>query len=501
MKIQLINNRPQFDAKGNELNFAISANSAPQGLVSSPVINSLSGGPIQYNISYPFSVFEGSNDITISMDFIDSGRIYFGYDTLPTNVAGVIAPIPDGNQYYGWVELSRKAADMCVWINLSNVDIVGMPLTLSGSSGWSLGYKNSVNDLINDISTAFPGAVVTGETRSRIVGPDIRPGAYTSFDTYFNKLSNAGAKLCINSDTLSSGNQEVFTGGFSKSKGAITMHSCSGNEIVIFYTAITSDIIYKGDGATLYLNGVEYPENRPGKSDSVIMTNSVFRNIIIGLNEGYFEISPKYSKGVNYSVNYSYLKPFGKSGNIGNMYAKMVHDCSNSYGFPYADSNLKTLIQAPLTDLITLTVIGDNVSGYCYQNNEVSTQNSPGYGYNQLGIGCCSNTLGNINIGNCNYPATTDIAGAGGFLPYVTQYVPMIFNGAGGKYIWIKPSTLDFSAVDAYGNSCFIYPGGAAAPPIITYISGATGSVIGQKLTWGANVSWNPAAGSAVKPK
>ena len=80
MIIQLINQRPLFDENGKELNFAISAQSTPQNLKSNPVVN-FSG--LQYNISYPFSVFSGSSDITISMDFIDSGRIYFGYDTLP----------------------------------------------------------------------------------------------------------------------------------------------------------------------------------------------------------------------------------------------------------------------------------------------------------------------------------------------------------------------------------------------------------------------------------
>lgn len=499
MKIKLNNLRAQYDANGNELNFAISANVAPQGLVSNPVIN-YGGGAIQYNVSYPFSVFGGSDDISISMDFIDSGRIYFGYGTLPTNVAGVIAPIPDGNQYYGWVELSRKPTDMCVWINLSNVDIVGMPLTLSGSSGWSLGYKKSANDLINDISTAFPNAVVTGESRSRVVGPDIRPDAYKSFDSYFSRLSIPNTKLCINSDTLSTKTQQIFKGGFNNKKKNISLTSDSGNTFVVYYSAITSDIIYKGDGATLYFNGIEYPQNRSGKTDSEIMSNSVFRNIIIGLNEGYFEPKPAYSDGVNYSVNYSYLTPFGTSGKVGNMYAKMVHECSNSYGFPYADSNLKTLIQAPLTDLITLTVIGDNTSGYCYQNNEVSTQNSPGYGFNQMGIGTSSNTLGNIMIGNCNYPATTDVTGTGGFLPYVTQYVKMKFMGASGNYIWVKPSTLDFSATDASGNTCFIFSNDTPATPTIVPIYGQGNNLIGNKLAWGAGVSWNPVAGNAVKP-
>ena len=54
------------------------------------------------------------------------GRLYVGYGEMPP------APDPNSNQYYGWVEFSRNNVDKGVYLNLSNVDIVGLPLTLKG---------------------------------------------------------------------------------------------------------------------------------------------------------------------------------------------------------------------------------------------------------------------------------------------------------------------------------------------------------------------------------
>ena len=505
MNIKLINQRPLFDSAGNELNFAISAKSAPTNLTSEPVI----GTGITYNVSYPFSVFSGSSELIISADTINSGRLYVGYGTLPSDASGNTAPLPLGDQYFGWVEFSKMPADQCVWINLSNVDLVGMPLTLSGSSGWSLGYKNSMADLQNDLATAFPGAVIEcSGGNKKIVGPDIIQSAYTSFDSYFSSLSSATANLCINTDTLSDGNQKQFIGSFNNNLGAIVLFSAPSDMIVIYYSALTSDIVYRCDGSTLYYNGNEYPVNRSGSTDSDITTNSVFRNLLIGFNEGYFEPYPTYtSDGLNYSLNYSFLKPFGKDGKVGNMYAKMIHDNSNSYGFPYADSNLKTLIQAPLTDSITLTVIPDNLSGYCYQNDEQSTQNSPGDGFFQFSFGSGCQSLGNINIGNCNYPATTSYAGNGGFLPQVTEFVPMVFNCTGGtkQHIWINPGTLEYSMYDASGKPCIIYDVSKTANvPQKNYITAETASkeivLTGVMLAWGGTSQWNPEADNAVRP-
>lgn len=40
-----------------------------------------------------------------------------------------------------------------------------------------------------------------------------------------------------------------------------------------------------------------------------------------------------------------------------------MHETSNSYGFPYADANLKTLLVAAIDSPITLTILRDDEPG------------------------------------------------------------------------------------------------------------------------------------------
>src|SRR5215510_5254726 len=87
---------------------------------------------------------------TFSAEKLVSCRLYVGYGTMASNAD------PNSNQYYGWIEFSRDpAADQGVWLNLSNVDIFGLPLTLAGKTiegpSFSLGYRKSVKDIISDI--------------------------------------------------------------------------------------------------------------------------------------------------------------------------------------------------------------------------------------------------------------------------------------------------------------------------------------------------------------
>jgi hypothetical protein len=90
---------------------------------------------------------------SFSAEKLVSSRLYVGYVPIPSS------PDPNSSQYYGWVEFSRNPdVDKGVWLNLSNVDIVGLPLTLKGKSAddgnpFSLGYKKSVKDIISDMKT------------------------------------------------------------------------------------------------------------------------------------------------------------------------------------------------------------------------------------------------------------------------------------------------------------------------------------------------------------
>ena len=460
-----------------ELNFAISSSNKS----TDPVTNITSNSSVQLSAetSFNISVFTGDT-MNIGMDYIRSGRLYFGYGELPKNNVGKIAPIPEGDQYYGWIEFSRLSGETCVWINLSNVDIIGLPIALSANT-WSLGYKTSIENIKNDLKNLYPNAAITADTHTVIVGPNVNYNPYPSYESYLKGLYYSGASLCINSDTLSDGTQKQFSGNFVSSPDKhIHLVSKSKDKFVLSGCEFTDKIIYGGDGGTLVYNGVVVPQNQSGSTDSVISSNSVFRNLIIGLNEGYFEAYPKYSDGINYSLNYSFLKPFGENGNMGSVYAKIIHENSNSYGFAYSDSNLKTLIQSEIGQVIEIYVLADDESGSCYVDNGKSNTNSPSFGSLQFGIGGSSNKLGDISIGNCNYPPTSS-GSYGGYLPYVDSWQKMQFGSNG--YIWINCVTME--VIDYYtdgGVQKFCLSG----RPVVNPVSNPPGSV----LQWGAGISW-----------
>ena len=147
-----------------------------------------------------------------------SCRLYVGYGPMPPN------PDPNSLQYYGWVEFSRDpAVDKGVWLNLSNVDLVGLPLTLKGKSvdagrPFSLGYRQSVKDIVSDMKSRAlvrqdPAVVKDcGGGRTKIIAPNIQFPFYRGYDEYLDTLTLAGANLTIHTDTPKAGTARTFTG-------------------------------------------------------------------------------------------------------------------------------------------------------------------------------------------------------------------------------------------------------------------------------------------------
>lgn len=451
-------------------------------------------GDLTLNQSMTLAAFKQQfPDLSFSIDYIDAGRLYVGYGELPQS------PVPDGSQYYGWVELTRKETDQCVWINLTNVDVVALPLALAGvtpeNSNWSLGYENSITDIIGNLesvlvsndakivcSTGKPGYAPT-----KIVGPNIVPQSYRSYDDYIAALRAASAELVITTDTPAGANAKVFSGSFipaaspaSSTDPVISLTSAQGDTFVVEIGQFTSEIIYRCDGGTLIYNGQTVPQNQtktPLTADEVY-ANSTFRNIMIGINEGYFT-----PVGDNYSANFPYYTPFKSS--TGSQYAEVIHNGSNSYGFPYADSNLKVLISASLTGTINLTIMTDDAA-YGYDSTPPNNGNQPLSGDYQFGIGANSQALGTIEIGNCRYLPNADGA-YGGFLPTLSEWTKMYFSGP-DKYIWFKTT----GAGSLVGSDCFDCNG----QPYAGTIDFGTN----KDAIWPANVSWNPAKQSPPRP-
>ena len=308
---------------------------------------------------------------SFSAEKLVSCRLYVGYGAMSSN------PDPNSNQYYGWIEFSRDpGVDSGVWLNLSNVDIVGLPLTLSGKSlngePFSLGYRKSVKEIISDIEnralTSQGPAVVKdcGGGRTKIVAPNIQFPFYRSYNDYLNTLTVAGANVKIVTDTPKDGTSKTFTGSFTRGAyqsladgDPILALKSDSDTFQILKSQFTTEYLYRCDGGQIVFNGQSLPQNRndeKGTFASAVYTNSLFRNLCVGINEGYFTAA-----GANDSSKFSSDKPFQNG--QGSVYAQIMHESSNSYGFPYADSNLKTLLVAAIDTPITLTILKDDESG------------------------------------------------------------------------------------------------------------------------------------------
>lgn len=423
-------------------------------------------------------------NLEIDIESIEGARLYVGYGAFPTDND----PVPDGKQYYGWIEFTKKAKESEVWLNLSNVDITGLPLALAGTDtagkAFTLGYKKSITDIISTMKTTAlqpasetnPAYITCTTGQPKIVGPNVCPQGYASYNTYINNLNTNKAPLVITSDTPKGGAPKVFTGSFMNAQKEtdvmISLKSAEGDTFEVLKSQFTTEICYRCDGGTLIYNGVTVDQNQsPQNTNDKMFANSTFRNILIGINEGYFT-----SAGPNESIDFPGDVPFATG--QGSDYAKVLHENSNSYGFPYADSNLKVLVTASPSDMITMTICTDT-EAIGYNGNTDNTANQPSSGDFQFGIGAHSSSLGMITIGNWRYIANEDGA-YGGFLPTLTEWTKMTFEGP-GKHIWIKTTGDGFVSADGCFNT--------GAP-----------SYNKKVLTWGAGVEWKSGVASPSKP-
>ncbi|MEO0337680.1 MAG: hypothetical protein AAF242_00560 [Bacteroidota bacterium] len=398
--------------------------------------------------------------------------------------------------------------------------MVTLPLTMQGKLGqeqWHLGYKSSVDDIRgilvpNIVATGSSAIFLCSNNREKIVAPNIKPDEYPSLEDYVQVLSDNEAPLIIYSDHLDSRGFVEFRGSFKKTTQPfasstepileLISQDSFQNKIVCTKQNLTDKIMKECDGGTLeYTNdngvtntikqNVQEADN-PDK-DERTLTNSTFRNVLIGINEGYFEPDQN-----NYSTNFPFLTPFPKAGQ-GNQYAKVVFENSNSYGFPYADSNLKVLVTSDIGLPIDLAIIDDDQAAGFSTEAELDTfANQPQTGTFEFGIGAGSDSLGTVRIGQCRYVATADGA-YGGFFPTLADWTKMEFTGTQDAFIWVKtpdqslpnPDTRDVEA-----TGCFEQKNGSGDFVDFT----PTWNDTTKKLEWGADIRWKPGATSPAKP-
>jgi len=387
---------------------------------------------------------------TISADVLDSGRLYFVVSK--TKPKGV--PTPKGNYYYGWIELSKELTDCdnkgnCqLWINLSNVDVTGLQLSISGidtnGKSFSCGYMSGATETINNLGKLFPDAIVTTSTgQNKIVAPDIQQTGYSSFQPYLDNLISSSSTMTILSDTTSGFTTQTFNGKFQSGPIVVSLKDSDGNIFEIPKSGLTDDIIYRCDTGMIYYKGKLRPDNMNPSNltgqtkQDCIVGNSLFRDIMLGLHEGYF--AP--GEHVN-SCDFPSYETFKYGGND---YAKAVHDCSNSYGFPYADSNLKVLVTANVTTPITITVCDDiTPTGY---SNTKSTNNVPSCGEYSFAVGTgpgiLFSNLGDVQVGSCVYNIDPISSSFHGFIPESSDWTPIYFSGKTTHILYRTEPKLD----------------------------------------------------------
>ena len=279
---------------------------------------------------------------------IVGGRLYISYLTaLPAN------PVPTSDNYYGYLEFTL-GSDSVLWVDLSAVDVFGVAMGFS-VAGNKLGYQKSHNTIAGEIvkalnnSTSGNGDAVKRTNSNgnvKIVGANVLWDKQPSYASYLKTLK--GAKLAIK-NLVTSPIKYDFTGSF-KADGSISLSATSGGDTFsIPATDLNDKTIYLSNGDCIF-NGVK--RNAMSPNDECA---AVYRDIMIGINEGYFTAS-----GANNSSNFPNMKPFANG--EGNVYAKLIHEGSDAYGYPFSDKNLKTLINVPVTASTqsTLTILADD---------------------------------------------------------------------------------------------------------------------------------------------
>ncbi|MDD7910280.1 beta-1,3-glucanase family protein [Pseudovibrio exalbescens] len=438
-----------------------------------------------------------SKDTVVSFETITAARLYVS--------VGPVSPAPnlDDDHYFGWIEFTKTEKDGTLWINLTNVDITGLPLALTGSENgkpFSLGtllpmkapkkdpQEHSLIDALEKIFTKERPVKAKVHCKNgyiKVLSPIHAPESYASFAPYIKRLCEANAPVSITSDAPKGKSAVTFKGQFTdpaknKNNNVMELKDGNGNTITIDDKNLTTKTLYQCAGGTYLYNGKPEPFNIPVNNNDPHaglkkILNSVIRNILVGFNEGYFS-----ENGPNDSEYFTGMKPFEYGGN---QYAEVIHQYTNSYGFSYADGNLKTLIRADATKPVTLHVLQDTQTGY-YEEYPVQ----PIAGLYQFGIGTGSDHLGSIKINGFTYEPSEQGA-YGGFLPYLTEWTKMEFTGKSehqNHYIWIKNG-------DVVEGECLtghhIWVDGSKPPK-----SSDKAPKGYTNLTWGANLKWQSGA-------
>ncbi|MEM7366943.1 MAG: hypothetical protein AAF587_00010 [Bacteroidota bacterium] len=518
---------------------------------------------VQIGVSYKLHDYiKGSTGGKITFDYLDSGRLYIGYGELPykstvappyKNPAGhTDQPVPYWKRYYGVVEFAYVPGDTGLWIDLTDVNLVALPISLSGFTQYGqkfkLGYKITAEELRKRIipqigltdSCSDPYKPTDGVASiidcvsgfKKVVSPTAgNTGCWASFDQYIHDLKNDETQIAILSDVTQAAYHVPFTGSFQNVTDGddylITLHGAAKPttfgapdpgityDLQIQLGQFTTSHIYACANGFIHFAKTEngkttkatIPFNAPGasgfSSDDLIVSNSTVRNLLIGMNEGRFYPSPSTkvdprNDNTNWGTKgyeaFQQINLNDPAKNRGNQYAYLVYENANAYGYPYADKYLSALAVANVNHPVVITACSETAP--CGYSKHPPMSRSP-YTFN-IGVG--SGSLGEISIQGAGAPFKSsgfepakDGAYSGGIIA-PDGWSKMYFAGAGDdKYIYYKDPETGGNAlhnVDSDGKPCLLGSGGKPATAIW----------FDKNLRFGGPLKWNDGAGPASDP-
>jgi hypothetical protein len=297
------------------------------------------------NVPYPYFTF----------DELVAGRIYFSLDrAMPAE--NILDPGRGRNMAtirYDWVEVTQDGSQNAA-ANLTSVDQFGIPLAIRTYKNEvqqaQAGYCKPANVVMESLKKLSKDAFVTdGVKFVRVLAPVKSPESYPSFDTCLNSLK--GRPITIKGYYYGTPPGDYNYNGSVTSTGDINLKSASNNSFSILSSDLTRQAVY-------FANGAYYVNDKKIDSLANDMDGAVYRDVMTGFNMGYFGVE-------NDSSKWPQTKPF-QNGN-GNQYAKIIHECSDSYGYPFTDNSNKVLISIDpaKVDTLRISILADNTTDGC----------------------------------------------------------------------------------------------------------------------------------------
>ncbi|MFN0054911.1 MAG: beta-1,3-glucanase family protein [Planctomycetales bacterium] len=329
---------------------------------------------------------------TFNATKISSARLVFSfYSSVPSN------PAPEPNTYpvrFDKMEITYPGNPAAC--NLTAVDFFGIPFKLESldANGVVLGtrtYYSSANTLrtqlqalvdptqINNVkimTTSPPDKIEV----ARIVSPSktTATGAYAALQKYVDSVK--GKPIAINGQFFGTPfSLYNMTGTFSATDstitltGKITTNNVAANATPLkvygpkpptnpgsgFNWQSMADAIYSNDGTYYLVNGTTETPHKVSDND---VYSAIYRDLLAGFALGYVNsVYPNNSNSSTWWAKLPFASARGGKDTYFNQYASAIQLNSDAYGFPFADTQKKVLLDLNQSKKLRITILPDDI--------------------------------------------------------------------------------------------------------------------------------------------